>query len=312
MKPSAVFIAVTAVVLCGWAADSLGQDKGSVNPTPLQPLKNITKDTPAKELFGRKTTPAEFEPTVVGFYSKGCLAGAEMMPHDGEHWQVMRPSRNRNWAHPRFIAFLKEFADSQPKVSGWPGLLVGDMSQPRGGPMRTGHASHQIGLDADIWLTPMPRRTLTRAERENTSAVNMVRADLLDIDPRVWTDSHLKVLRAAAKDRRVQRIFVNPAIKRALCRDAGEDRAWLNKIRPTWGHNYHFHIRLGCLKSESECVGQAAPPAGDGCGKELDWWFSDEVLHPKPKPKPSKPVKKPKPLVMADLPPLCRTILDAP
>ena len=32
--------------------------------------------------------------------------------------------------------------------------------------MITGHESHQIGLDADIWLTPMPNRLLTRKERD--------------------------------------------------------------------------------------------------------------------------------------------------
>ena len=33
--------------------------------------------------------------------------------------------------------------------------------------MITGHESHQIGLDADIWLTPMPNRLLTCKERED-------------------------------------------------------------------------------------------------------------------------------------------------
>ncbi len=56
-------------------------------------------------------------------------------------------------------------------------------AQPRGGPTLSGHASHQTGLDADIWLTPMPNRQLSRKEREDTSAVMMVRDDRLDIDP---------------------------------------------------------------------------------------------------------------------------------
>ena len=64
----------------------------------------------------------------------------------------MRLSRNRNWGHPKLVEFLERLSAKGAKV-GWPGLLVGDMAQPRGGPMLTGHASHQVGLDADIWLT---------------------------------------------------------------------------------------------------------------------------------------------------------------
>lgn len=286
-----------------------GQDKGSVNPKPLPSIKKITTTTPAKELFGRQKKPADFSAEPVGFYSKGCLAGAVMMPHDGDNWQVMRPSRNRNWGHPNLVAFLKKFAQNQPKISGWPGLLIGDMSQPRGGPMLTGHASHQVGLDVDIWLMPMPDRVFNRREREETSAINVVRADRRDIDPDIWTENHVALIRAAAKEPQVERIFVNPAIKKALCREAGTDRKWLRKVRPTWGHNYHFHIRFSCPKNASYCVPQAVPSAGDGCGKELDWWFSDEVLNPKPV---KTPPKKKKPLVMGNLPPVCRDVLEAP
>ena len=48
--------------------------------------------------------------------------------------------------------------------------------------MLTGHASHQIGLDADVWLTPMPARTLSREEREEMSAVDMVSEDGRSVD----------------------------------------------------------------------------------------------------------------------------------
>ena len=37
---------------------------------------------------------------------------------------------------------------------------------------------------------------------------------------------------------------VNPAIKKALRRGAGRDRAWLSKVRPWYGHDYHFHDPL--------------------------------------------------------------------
>src|SRR5262249_53265928 len=223
------------------------QDKGTLTPQHPPPLANAEDPaTPAKELFGRKTVPALLPSRTIGGDSKGCLAGGKALPIQGKTWQVMRLSRNRNWGHPELVQFLERLANQAPKT-GWRGLLVGDMSQPRGGPMRTGHASHQVGLDADIWLTPMPNRELTRLEPEEMSATMVVAEDRKDVDPNVWTPAHVAVIKAAAKDPKVSRIFVNPAIKRALCRDAGtSDRAWLSKVRPWWGHDYHFHVRIHC------------------------------------------------------------------
>src|ERR1700674_1620115 len=182
------------------ATDALAQDKGSVDPKPLPPLANPNDPKlGARELFGRKVLPAAMPTRVVGFYAKGCIAGAEPLPINGETWQVMRLSRNRYWAHPDMVALLKRLAAKAHKDAGWPGILVGDMSQPRGGPMITGHASHQVGLDADIWLTPMPDRELTRAEREETSATNVVAEDRRDVDPEIWTAGHAAVIKAAAQ-----------------------------------------------------------------------------------------------------------------
>ena len=291
-------------------APALAQDRGTLTPRVLPALANPDDPTlGAKELFGRKVLPTRSAPQVIGFYAKGCIAGAEALPINGDTWQVMRLSRNRNWAHPQMVALLERLSAKATKVAGWPGLLIGDMSQPRGGPMLTGHASHQIGLDADIWLTPMPNRQLSRNEREEMSAVMMVRKDRLDIDPQTWTPTHLPVIRAAAQEPAVERIFVNAAIKKALCREAKGDRSWLSKVRPMYGHDYHFHVRIVCPAGSADCTPQAPPGDGDGCGAELNHWFSDAVLHPKP---PAVPPKPRPPMTLADLPAACRQVLAAP
>src|SRR5258706_4975164 len=265
-----------ALVLAALLASQVAraQEKGTLNPQPLPPLaKPDNPATPAKELFGRKGAPANLQTRTIGFYSKGCLAGAVALPINGSTWQVMGPSRIRNWGHPNLTAFLERLAAQAPKT-GWHGLLVGDMSQPRGGPMLTGHASHQVGLDADIWLTPMPNRELTRQEREEMSATMIVAEDRLDVDPQVWTPAHLAVIRAAAKDPQVARIFVIAAIKKALCRDAGADRHWLGKAQPRWGHDYHFHVRLNCPAHSPDCTPQPPRPADHCRGAELDPWLT--------------------------------------
>jgi penicillin-insensitive murein endopeptidase len=297
------------VLLVAGIGPALAQDRGTLDTKPLPPLENPNSpSTPAKELFARKTAPLSGPAQSIGFYATGCLAGGVALPIDGPTWQVMRLSRNRNWGHPRLIAFLERLSHNAKKA-GWNGLLVGDMSQPRGGPMLTGHASHQVGLDADIWFTPMPDHVQTREEREFTSAVQMVADDRRDVDPKTWTHARTDLLRSAAQDPEVERIFVNAAIKKEVCREAGSDRTWLSKLRPWWGHDYHFHVRLTCPPDSPECKPQPPPEAGDGCGHELDFWFKDSVLHQVPPPEPSKP--KP-PMTMASLPAACRQVVGAP
>jgi penicillin-insensitive murein DD-endopeptidase len=264
-------------------------------------------EPPARELFGAADRPAATAgPRVIGSYAKGCLAGGVSLERDGPGWQAMRLSRNRTWGHPALIGWIERFA-TEARAAGWPGLLVGDLAQPRGGPMLTGHASHQIGLDADIWLTPMPERILSPAEREALGARSMLREGTREVDPRVFGPGQAELIRAAAMTPEVARIFVHPGIKAALCDAAGPDHGWLRKVRPWWGHDAHFHVRLSCPPGEPLCRDQGPPPAGDGCGDELDWWLSDLPWLPKdPAPKP------PEPLALSELPGECRAVLAAP
>ncbi|MFT4570648.1 MAG: penicillin-insensitive murein endopeptidase [Hyphomicrobiaceae bacterium] len=266
----------------------------------------LAENRPAKDLFSAASTPAPLPPEPLGFYSAGCLAGAVALPADGPTWQAMRPSRNRHWGLPTLIDFIETLSRDAAAKDGWPGLLVGDLSQPRGGPMNGGHASHQVGLDADLWLTPMPDRKLTNREREDLSATEVVKMGPHKVDENVWTAAHGRVIRRAALDDRVARIFVAPGIKKKLCENAGDDRGWLRKVRAWYGHNAHFHVRLQCPKG-ARCRAQAPPPAGDGCGGGLDYWYSSE-----PYKGPSEPAAPKKLATLADLPGPCGAVLRAP
>lgn len=277
----------------------------SVALLALAPTSRGAETVPAKELFGRITGPAPAAAArVIGRHAKGCLAGGEALPVDGPAWQAVRLSRNRIWGHPLLMRVIERLA-IEARAEGWPGLLVGDIAQPRGGPMRTGHTSHQIGLDADIWLTPMPRRRLSDAERETFSPVSMLVPGTRRADPGLLGGAHRALIRRAARYPEVARIFVHPGIKQALCERAGADRDWLAKVRPWWGHDSHFHLRLSCPPGERLCRDQEPPPAGDGCGAELAWWLSDEPWRPSTTPPPA-------PLVLADLPAECTGVLQAP
>jgi penicillin-insensitive murein DD-endopeptidase len=271
------------------------------------------KDKPlARDLFGAKTTAAALAPRAIGWYAKGCLAGGVHLADAGPDWQTMRPSRNRAWGHPKLIRLLKRLATEAKQKDGWPGLLVGDIAQPRGGPMLTGHASHQVGLDADIWLTPMPNRVLTPKEREDIQATSMLDKTSLAVDPKVFTAKQVALIKRAASYPEVERIFVHPAIKKALCQAAGKDRHWLAKVRPLWGHYYHFHIRISC--PNGGCRAQPPVSGDDGCGKEVDNWLKEikKSLNPKePKTVEGSASAKRK-ITMDQLPAECTAVLDSP
>jgi penicillin-insensitive murein DD-endopeptidase len=264
----------------------------------------------AKKAFGAIKEPAgQVLPRVIGQYDHGCVAGAEKLPANGSGWQVMRLSRNRVWGHPVLLTYLGKLAGDYQGLDGLSGILVGDMAQPIGGPLLGGHASHQNGLDVDLWYNPMPDHELSMAEREQMSASNVVNAATLTVDKAVWREAQVKLLRRAASYPEVARIFVHPAVKKALCGIAGADRKWLQKIRPWFRHDDHFHIRLNCPEGSPSCAVQAPVPAGDdGCGKELDDWF--KKLRAKPTPPVSPPLPA-KPVLVSDMPAECQALLAA-
>ena len=174
------------------------------------------KTLPAKQLFGAVQLPSLGKAVSIGYYPRGCLAGGVEFPVNGSTWQVMRLSRNRNWGHPSLIHFLEKFAPLAAKATGWNGILVGDLAQPRGGPSPSDHASHQTGLDVDIWFMPMPDRVLTKEERDTISAINLVSDDWKHLNPQTWTPQHVAFIKTAAQQPEVERVLVNAAIKKEL------------------------------------------------------------------------------------------------
>jgi len=286
-------------------AEAHADDLAATEAAKRTQLLAVLPADAAKRVFGGIAEPSAGPWRSIGEYAKGCISGAVQLPADGPNWQVMRPARNRAWGSPLLIGSIEQLAASAAQATGWPGLLIGDVGQPRGGPMITGHASHQIGLDADIWLTPMPDHRLSTVERDNLSAESLVTADGNGVNPKLWNPSYRKLYETVARIPQLARMFVNPAIKRELCKEAGADRDWLAKVRPWWGHDDHFHMRLTCPPGQTECENQAPVPPGDGCGKELDYWFTPEGRHPKPGP----PLP---PLLVSQLPPECAAVATAP
>lgn len=277
----------------------------------------------ANKLFGSMNAPSQQEAMPIGSYARGCSAGAVELPETGPTWQAMRLSRERNFGHPMMVQYLMDLSQQAAGLGWGKGLYVGDISQARGGPMTSGHASHQIGLDADIWWLAPQRLNLSRAERENLSSIPMRSADQRTVT-NSWGPKAHALLRAAASDPRVDRIFVAAAIKIEICKTASKaDKPWLQKIRPVAGHDTHFHVRLKCPKGARLCETQKPTVSelskgGMGCDDTLMWWVTDYLNPPKdtkkkkPKAEDEPKKKHPRQFTMADLPRQCHDVLASP
>ncbi len=217
------------------------------------------------------TDPYPARPEAIGEYNNGCLAGAQAMPTEGTGFQVIRASRNRYYGHPELVQFIQDLG-AQVKHNHGKDLLIADMSMPRGGDFLSGHASHQIGLDVDVWFRQVDK-SFSPAQRERPYSVNVVNQEKFKVNNH-WQASHATMIRLAAQDPRVARIFVNPVIKQQLCTMQWKNKNWLTKVRPWWGHSSHMHVRLACPEGDKLCTNQPAPESGDGCD-EIAWWKAE-------------------------------------
>jgi penicillin-insensitive murein endopeptidase len=242
----------------------------------------------------------------IGTTSCGCLQGAATLAASGPGYEVLRLGRNRRFGHPTLVAYVRRLGATAKAAKLGP-VLVGDLSQPCGGPTPSGHRSHQTGLDADIgFVAPAGVRAgrLSASAREQLSPLAVVDAKTHQ-KTSAWTPKVADLLALAAADSAVDRIFVDPAIKQIMCEGANAKAPWQSRLRPWWNHHDHFHVRLKCPADSPLCVPQE-PPLDDGCGKSLAWWFSEDATATRTKKKEAHAAE-----AEPELPPACTGLLQA-
>ena len=210
--------------------------------------------------------PVEGKPEAIGEYALGCLKGAETFTGKEKGLVISQMKRGRYWGHPDLIRLLTRAGEDFYKSN--KALIIGDLSQSRGGPTLTGHNSHQNGLDVDVWFKTI----------KATDQLSLKELETEDMKPMPELgDDQIKMIKLFTQDSNVERIFINPGFKKKLCLDKKLTAEEHHKLRAWWGHDDHIHVRLKCPVDSSLCISQKPIPAGDGCGEDLNWWFTDEA-----------------------------------
>jgi penicillin-insensitive murein endopeptidase len=256
--------------------------------------------------------PTPGEPQVIGGVANGCISGAQALAESGPGYVSIRRHRNRFYGHPNTIRMIQELGEVQAKA-GKQLVMIGDLSQPRGGIMSSKHRSHQNGMDVDIWLTltdSVEGAKVTAPEGQDPPS--MLTPDNKSPN-QYWGSTQIRLIQTIAERPDVDRIFINGGIKKALCDTKHKDSPWMAKVRPWWGHNSHFHVRLKCPEDSPQCEQQKANPPGNGCGSELTPWLKppfkqkEEKKEDKPEPPPPPVRAECKPiLAKSDQPPAPR------
>lgn len=213
--------------------------------------------------------PIEDKAEAIGEYSLGCLRGAQTFTGSEPGLLISQVKRGRYWGHPDLINLLTRAGLEFSKTN--QSIILGDLSQSRGGPTITGHNSHQTGLDVDVWFKVLAKNDIPSFKTTETEDMKAVS----EIGP-----NQIKLINFFAQDSSVERIFINPAFKKKLCEDTSPTKMSSevqHKLRAWWGHDDHIHVRLKCPKDSPLCTTQKPIPEGTGCGEELNWWFTTEA-----------------------------------
>ena len=161
----------------------------------------------------------------LGAPSDGRLVRGVMLPAEGPDYFTWDPVLHevpnrawRRWGTDRLVRFLlgviRGYAVAHP---GAPRVGIGDLSKPRGGPFGPVHATHQNGLDADVYY---PRRD----RRERPPKL------VSQIDRRLAQDLLDRFVAAGA-----DLVYIGP--NTGFTGPAGI-------VQVLWNHDNHLHVRI--------------------------------------------------------------------
>ena len=207
----------------------------------------------------------------IGYYSSGSLTNGVGLPDSGPGYMKLFLQRHRAWGTQEMITMIiRSAADMNKLFPDMDRLQVGDISQEGGGDVSDLHSSHQNGQDVD--LTYYRKNQIEQPiNHVNGFSEQMVINNRLSKN--FDTARNWEFIKRLHQNGDVQRIFVDPVIKKEFCRFARTKNELirhdeiLRSLRTLENHADHMHVRLRCPPQARVCVSQEDPPAGTGCSR---------------------------------------------
>lgn len=221
---------------------------------------------------------------VVGYSTKGSLENATNLfdlsnADNGSFFKLLAPAKKRfygTFEMGSLLKFLGEFVRSKLKNSG---LVVGDVSQEKGGAIYSlnpktkkyelAHSGHEAGMDADV----------AYMVAKNSLIFNSVLGkEAGKLDPDFLIKDQWELFKVGYQTGLVDITFLDEKIKGALCKMAlqnneissyKDEKSFagqvLSRLIPWPGHHHHFHLRMKCSKNQPRCRQTIYGYKGTGC-----------------------------------------------
>lgn len=204
---------------------------------------------------------------VIGLPNSGSMVKAsnlkEIVTAGALPVSFVHPYRKRYYGSFEMMETLIKLASASKAMPRAANLWVGDVSNKNGKRITdSGHKSHQNGLDVDIGYA------MTRGQTGGFVDIVTGKGGLIADHQMSETWGQFK----AVWDMKVtDRIFIGAVVKRHVCKHAKKEGEYekygqlLRHMRPTPGHDNHYHLRIKCTPNQPRCRMIGPPPTGTGC-----------------------------------------------
>jgi murein endopeptidase len=227
----------------------------------VQPPSNPSVEAPVKKDVKKQIVP---KMQAYGSYSYGRLKLADNIDPQMGLFIKNQLDPEAIYGTTSLVNFVNAFSQEYLNLNSQK-VMISNLSEKNGGPLKVLHVSHQNGLDADIsYPSTVTNENMLVSVVPGKGKPGHPRGDLKIKE--TW-----ELFKWIIKNSKIDLILVHPFVKNKMCQYAKEVHEMelgekiLVKLVPDSSHYNHFHVRLECQLADRLCERNKNPPTEIGC-----------------------------------------------